>query len=105
MKRNYHKEAIKILSDLNHEDMVRLVFDVAANNPSALVNAYEVRFPKPVVKRYDESDNWKIAAREYLKDRAGYVPAIKHCRDITGWDLKTSKDAVDALREKMKNEE
>jgi hypothetical protein len=102
MKRNYHKEAIKILNELDQNTLVRLMFDIAANNPSVLVKNHEVRFPKPVVKVYDESDNWKIVARELLEDGTkGYIAAVKHCRNITGWTLKRTVDEVKALREEM----
>ena len=40
MKKNYHKELIKVLFEKT-DDWGEIIVDIALNNPSALVNAYE----------------------------------------------------------------
>ncbi len=83
MKRNYHKEAIKILGDMiwSVETCHSILYKIAQNNPSALVHAFASPVQYPEVER--------------LIRKGAAINAIKELRNTSEMSLKEAKDWVE----------
>ncbi len=84
MKRNYHKEAIKILGDMVWctETCRRIIYNIAQNNPAALVHALVAPIEYPEVERL-------------IRKRDSKIHAIKELRNLSGMSVKDAKDWVE----------
>ena len=66
-------------------------------------DAFTVRFcpecgDNLVIKNILEVEGWESGSIDFLRDNK-IVAAIKHCRSMTGWGLRESKQAVEDLHE------
>jgi len=79
-------------SDATFAEKTSALLEVCSRDPDLLVN----------IILDMNGGNWKKAVREIAEsgkavDRPFKIEAIKKCREITGWGLKESKDAVEKL--------
>lgn len=89
MGRNYYAEVISILNEC--VDFKDVVFEVAKKHPKAVVEACIQLSPDKQWE--DECVNlWR---------NGGKIAAIKHCRGVTGLDLKGAKRAVEQLESRL----
>ena len=83
---NYYAEAIDIITKRRSAAELILT-EIAKINPGAIVAGYKSM----------QLGNLQAEVLPML--RAGQkVTAIKRCRELTGWGLKESKDACEALK-------
>ena len=82
---NNYSKVIELLANHNL-DLRAIALQVAKDSPSAFVAAAKKTAPE-----------WRVQAKALL-DAGEFIGAIKFCREQTGWGLKESKDAVDAMR-------
>ncbi len=85
--RNYYSQAIQVLAD-SKTDFRALVYEVAKENPSAIVKA---------AKRLKIGFGWQEECAS-LRAANRTIEAIKRCRELTGMGLREAKEAVEALR-------
>ena len=83
---NYYAQAIDVLENLEDGKRMRtIVVAFAKRHPKAFLNAAG-----------GNTSDWKVEARSlYIAGQK--VPAIKYCREMTGFGLKEAKEAVEAL--------
>ena len=89
---NYHKQAIRILSNIADSHWREIAYKIAENNPKIFVDA--VITVQPTIMK--ESASWQAEVRSAYNS-SGKIAAIKLCRSLTGLDLKGAKEAVEAL--------
>lgn len=86
---NYYSRAIDILEEHTSEsDQRKILVEIAKTNPAVLCKVCDKLFAKKV--------SWQETVIPILK--AGQkIEAIKQCRNLTGMDLRTAKEAVEKL--------
>ena len=91
-KMEYFQKALRIVGRENL-DWRKLAIQIATEDPRTFVEAFENLTPK---RKAISSRSWDVEARRLLNE-GKKIDAIKHCREITGWNLSTAKNAVEAL--------
>ena len=85
--RNYYSQAIQVLFD-GKTDFRALAYEVAKENPSAIVKA---------AKRLKVGFGWQEECASLMASNLK-LDAIKRCRELTGMSLLEAKKAVEALK-------